>query len=68
MLHGETIASGASPFCPDCGQRLKLRVLRSNAGYYIGTQCCCGPYNRESGYYHTHEQAERALRTGRFGR
>ena len=32
------------------------------AGYYIGTWCGCGPYSRESGYYRTREDAERAFR------
>ncbi len=48
-LPGETIGLGASPTCPECGFTPKLEVLRSNAGYYIGTQCLCGPYTRESG-------------------
>jgi hypothetical protein len=43
-------------------------VLRSAAGYYIGTQCECGPYSRESGYYRTYEEAESALNSGSFFR
>jgi len=68
MLPGETIASGASSTCPDCGMKLELKVLRSGGGYYIGTFCCCGPYSRESGYYRTSKEAQDALDSGFFGR
>lgn len=61
MLNGETINSGASDVCPDCNVHLELQVLRSNAGYYIGTQCDCGPYTRESGYFPNREVAEKML-------
>lgn len=61
MLAGETIMSGASSACRDCGVRLVLRVCRSFAGYYLGTQCDCGPYSRESDYFETREEAEAAL-------
>lgn len=61
MLSGETIASGGPRKC-DCGTQLKLEVLHSNAGYYIGTQCPeCGPWSRESGYFKTRELAQDAL-------
>jgi hypothetical protein len=62
MLPGETINSGAPDKCPDCGVKLELRVCHSAAGYYLGTQCNCGPYSRESGYYKTQEEAAAALR------
>ena len=68
MLPGETIASGASSTCPDCGMKLELKVLSSGGGYYIGTECCCGPYSRESGYYRTQEDAQNDLDSGMFGR
>lgn len=68
MIPGETIGTGASDICPDCDVRLRLQVLRSGAGYYVGTQCRCGPYTRESGYYATAEAAEMALWTGGFSR
>lgn len=62
MLPGETIRSGASPNC--CGKKLEFQVLQSGAGYYIGTFCDrCGPYSRESHYYRTREDAEKALQT-----
>lgn len=67
MLPGETIASGAEDQC--CGKTLKLRVLQSAAGYYIGTFCPnCGPYSRESGYYKTKEEATKALNKSDFCR
>ena len=68
MLPGETIASGAPDTCPDCHTKLDNQVLRSAAGYYIGTRCCCGPYSRESGYYRTEEEAKKALATDSFFR
>lgn len=46
------------------------QVLKSNAGYYIGTLCndpdigednVIFPYERLSGYYPTHEGAQSAL-------
>lgn len=47
------------------GLSLPLQVLRSGAGYYIGTQNEEGPVSRESvEYYATHSQAERALEQG----
>lgn len=70
-LPGETITgvNGTGELsCEDCGELLPLRVLRSNAGYYIGTFCNCGPYSRESDYYETPEEAEADLKTGDFGR
>ena len=67
MIIGETIATGA-PSCPDCGVDLELSVLRSGAGFYIGTMCDCGPYSRESAYFDSHEEAEEALKDGAFGR
>lgn len=68
MLDGETIATGAPKVCPDCKTKVKVQVLSSNAGYYIGTSCDCGPYSRESGYYKTREQAQKALDKGDYGR
>lgn len=64
MLPGETIRSGASPVCEDCGLKLEFQVCRSNAGFYVGTWCECGPYSRESGYYRTREECQKALDTG----
>lgn len=47
--------------CDDCGVELKLQVLRSAAGYYIGTWCNCGPYSRASDYFPTQEAAAAEL-------
>ena len=44
-----------------CGRRLPLQILRSAAGYYIGTCDDEGPVSRESAeYFSTREEAERA--------
>lgn len=57
MIPGETINSGASPECEDCGLLVVLDIYMSGAGYYIGSYCDCGPYSRESAYYQTYEDA-----------
>ncbi len=59
-LPGETLATGAPQTCPDCGMTVALRVLKTSR-WYVGSVCHCGPYTRESGYYRTFEDAERAL-------
>lgn len=67
-LPGETVG-GTETKCMDCQTVLKLSVLRSGAGYYLGYFCPkCGPYSRESGYYPNKEAAEKALESGLFGR
>ena len=58
MLPGETIHCDV---CKDCRMRLILQVCHSNAGYYIGTMCNCGPYSRESHYYGSKERAQKDL-------
>lgn len=69
MIPGETIASGAQPYCCDKDKPLKLQVCHSADGYYICTMCDqCGPYSRESDYYNTLSQAKKALDSGEFGR
>lgn len=68
VLMGETIATGAPKQCEDCQVTLKLQVLSSNAGYYIGTHCDCGPYSRESDYYPKRSAAEKDLSSGIFER
>lgn len=67
-LAGETIGTGAPPRCPDCNIMPAIGVYRSGAGYYVGTYCNCGPYSRESEYYHNYTEAEHALQTGAYGR
>jgi hypothetical protein len=55
--------------CMDCGNHLPAKVLKSGAGYYIGTFCNNhGPYSRESGYYPTREAAQDDLEKGIFFR
>lgn len=50
-----------------CGMKLPLQVLQSNAGYYIGTQTENGPFSRESiEYFRKHGDAESALATGEW--
>lgn len=67
-LPGETLATGAAEVCADCGIRFVIKVLRSAAGYYLGTECQCGPWTRESGYYDTAAQAQEALDQGDYFR
>ena len=54
--------------CSICGSHLALRVLHSNAGWYIG-RCCdqCGPYSRDSMYYPTKDIARLKLLAGNYG-
>ncbi len=59
MLPGETGHIGKT--CKDCNTELEAQVCMSNAGYYIGTMCDCGPYSRESEYFSSREEAEEAL-------
>jgi len=47
--------------CSDCYHRLELEVLKSAAGYYLGSWCECGPHSRESGYYSSEAFAGLAL-------
>ncbi len=66
VMQGETIATGAKTFCEDCLQTLTLQVLLSAGGYYIGTQCDCGPYSRESKYYSSVSEAEIDLANNQY--
>lgn len=48
-----------------CGVELPVQVLRSQAGFYIGTMDSDGPVSRESAeYYKTVYRALQALRHG----
>lgn len=50
-----------------CGKALKLQILRTQAGYYIGTADEDGPVSRESAeYFSTEEQASDALSKGKW--
>ena len=67
-LPGECVRDVATS-CVECGAHLEIQVCRSMAGYYVGFFCPeCGPYSRESGYYRSYENAEKALSTGSYGR
>jgi hypothetical protein len=45
-----------------CGVRLPLQVLKSEAGYYLGTRDDTGPFSRESQeYWKTPREANEAL-------
>jgi hypothetical protein len=47
-----------------CGKELEVQVLKSAAGWYVGTWED-GPYSRESAeYFRTQQEAETALETG----
>ena len=61
VMTGETITTGASRCCEECKRFVFFQILKSGAGYYVGTECNCGPYTRESGYYETEEEANEAL-------
>lgn len=50
-----------------CGKHLTLQVLRSQAGFYIGTADDDGPVSRESAeYFRNEKRAQTALDTGEF--
>ncbi|QTL41748.1 hypothetical protein HGO23_14635 [Xenorhabdus budapestensis] len=50
-----------------CHKQLPLTVLRSRAGFYIGTMEAGVPCSRESTeYFASREQAELALQQGRW--
>ncbi len=71
VMPGETITGQGGTGetkCDECGMELPLRIYQSNAGYYVGTWCNCGPYSRESTYYQTLREAVHALESGDFGR
>jgi hypothetical protein len=67
VLPGETLGNGAPKVCPDCGVKLVPKVM-STWAYYIGTECECGPYSRESEYFKKREDAEKALKGLIYGR
>jgi hypothetical protein len=67
-LPGECV-NDTKTTCHECGTELTIDIQKSAAGYYIGFFCPeCGPYSRESGYYRSYEEAEKALSTGAYGR
>lgn len=66
MLRGETVLTGARRHCSACGVTMDFEVLRSAAGYYIGTRCDCGPNSRETSYFPTYELAAALLKSGNW--
>lgn len=53
--------------CPDCQAPIPIKVCQSAAGFYIGRECECGPYERISAdYFPTREQAEAAVTSGDY--
>jgi len=62
MLKGETILTGADKACEICGEPYSFEVMHSSAGFYIGSQCCVGPWTRESRYWDRRTEAELALK------
>ena len=67
-LPGECVNS-INTTCHECGTELNIGVQKSAAGYYVGFFCPeCGPYSRESSYYRSHEEAEKALSKGTYAR
>ena len=61
MFPGETIMSGANGGHFEKNGVSQLQVMRSAAGYYLGTSQNGMPFSRESGYFTNEEQAEHAL-------
>ncbi len=51
-----------------CVNSREVKVLRSNAGYYIGTIEEGFPYCRISGYFSSKEEAQSRLRAGFIAR
>ena len=49
-----------------CGKKLPLRVMKSNAGWYIGTCSEDGPCSRESEYFAVETEAHFALAANHF--
>lgn len=64
----DTLETGVPTDCEVCGTHMRLEVLPSNSGFYIGTRCHCGPYRRESRYFPSREGAALALHAGTYSR
>lgn len=58
----DTVSTPMGVLAASIGYSLPLQVLRSQAGYYIGTMSSEGPCSRESvEYYHSLFHADAAL-------
>ena len=49
-------------YCSQCDKRLDLGVYHTDAGYYVGTECDCGPFSRDTPYFIRQGDAEIVLR------
>lgn len=58
-LPGET--GHINRVCDGCHTKLTAQIICSGAGYYIGTECHCGPYSRETSYYPSESAVRHAL-------
>ncbi|WP_045861792.1 hypothetical protein [Teredinibacter purpureus] len=45
-------------------KELELKVMKSAAGFYLGTEFNDSPFTRESGYYDSKDDAQTALEKG----
>lgn len=61
MLPKETIVAGAEPHCDLCNSGVNVEVCQGMSGWYIGTDCSCGPFSRETEYFASEEEARKAL-------
>ena len=61
VMKRETIMTGANGGHFGTNGYSELKVLKSAAGYYLGTTYQGMPGSRESGYFKTKEEAEYAL-------
>lgn len=68
VLLRETVTTGAPIRCDECNTVAELGIYQSGAGYYIGFWCNCGLYSKESGYYRTRKEAEKAFNSKEFSR
>ena len=67
LQNGTPAQRATTKECKDCNTTMSLRVCRSAAGHYIGYECSCGPYSRESmDYYPTNDAAREELEAGTY--
>ena len=69
MFPGETIMSGANKGQFNKFGVSELKVMKSAAGFYLGTTKDVEefPYSRETGYFPTQEEAEKAFKSWKEG-
>jgi hypothetical protein len=55
-------------YCEEHEEFLHIRILKSAAGFYIGTQCpICGPWRRMTDYYSSRPEAQKAMKDFMIG-